>query len=413
MSGPSGPVVIENVRLFDGVGVHPVTNVVLREGVVERVGGDAGAGAERVDGSGSTLLPGLIDAHTHVFPGLLEQALAFGVTTVLDMFGDPVAMARLKEQASTDPALADLRSAGTGATAPGSHPCALAELGAFPPFPTVAGPGEAERFVADRVAEGSDYLKLVIEPGHVLGARTASLDAATVEALVRAARRHRLRTIAHATVRDAAVVALEAGVDGLTHVPMDEPLPPEPVAAAARRGVFAVPTVVVLEAMCGGSAAAALLRDERVEPFLHPMSRMLLQNAAWPPAVEVTVDFAVVRENVRRLHRAGVPILAGTDAASPGSTMGASLHRELELLVAVGLSPVEALTAATAGPARAFGLSDRGRVAPGLRADLLLVRGDPTTDITAVADVAALWRGGRRVDRAALRAAMAGGSVGA
>ncbi len=84
----------------------------------------------------------------------------------------------------------------------------------------------------------------------------------------------------------------------------------------------------------------------------------------------------------RRSRPRGVPLLAGTDAPNPGTTHGASLHRELELLVAAGLTPIEALTAATSTPARVFGLRDRGRIAPGLRADLLLVDGEPVDDIT-------------------------------
>jgi hypothetical protein len=83
------------------------------------------------------------------------------------------------------------------------------------------------------------------------------------------------------------------------------------------------------------------------------------------------------------------------------------MHREIELLVGAGLTPIEALTAATAGPARAFRLADRGRIAPGLRADLLLVDGDPTRDITATRAIAGVWKGGVPVDRAAFARSVA------
>ena len=72
---------------------------------------------------------------------------------------------------------------------------------------------------------------------------------------------------------------------------------------------------------------------------------------------------------------------AGTDAPNSGTAHGASLHGELQLLVEAGLTPTEALAAATSAPAAAFHLTDRGRIAPGLRADLVLVEGDPTADI--------------------------------
>jgi hypothetical protein len=113
------------------------------------------------------------------------------------------------------------------------------------------------------------------------------------------------------------------------------------------------------------------------------------------------VTYAAAEASVRQLLIAKVPVLAGTDAPNPGTTHGAALHRELELLVKAGLTPAQALTAATSAPAKAFRLADRGRIAIGLRADLLLVDGDPTRDITATRAIAGVWKGGVRVDRAA------------
>ena len=101
-----------------------------------------------------------------------------------------------------------------------------------------------------------------------------------------------------------------------------------------------------------------------------------------------------------------MPILAGTDAINPGTAHGASIHRELELLVAAGLSPSEALAAATSVPASIFGLSGRGRIAPGARADLVLVDGDPTTDIKATRRIVGVWKQGRAIDRDAYRKAL-------
>lgn len=101
-------------------------------------------------------------------------------------------------------------------------------------------------------------------------------------------------------------------------------------------------------------------------------------------------------EAVRLLHEAGVPILAGSDAPNPGTFNGSSMHRELELLVRAGLTPLEALAGATSAAADAFDLQDRGRIAPGLRADLVLVEGDPTTDILQSRLVSGIWKEGRR-----------------
>jgi imidazolonepropionase-like amidohydrolase len=89
-----------------------------------------------------------------------------------------------------------------------------------------------------------------------------------------------------------------------------------------------------------------------------------------------------------------------------GTAHGISLHGELQLLVRAGLSPVQALRAATSVPARRFGLSDRGRIGPGLPADLVLIDGDPAGDITATLSISKVWRRGTQLDRDAKRAAL-------
>jgi adenine deaminase len=109
--------------------------------------------------------------------------------------------------------------------------------------------------------------------------------------------------------------------------------------------------------------------------------------------------YSRAEENVGRLVDAGVTMLAGTDAPNPGTVFGASLHRELELLVRCGMTPAQALTAATAAPASVFNLADRGRIAPGQRADFVLVSGDPLTDVTATRAIERIWRAGVLCDR--------------
>ena len=148
-----------------------------------------------------------------------------------------------------------------------------------------------------------------------------------------------------------------------------------------------------------GHSAAALAADERVRSKL---------GKQWLDALSRSMDvypqgkLEDVFATVRALRDAGVDILAGCDVSEPlpilgGLAHGASLHRELQLLVDAGLTPTEALRAATGTPARRFGLDDRGRIAPGARADLLLVKGDPTTDITDTLSVQAVWRRGARL----------------
>jgi len=145
--------------------------------------------------------------------------------------------------------------------------------------------------------------------------------------------------------------------------------------------------------------------DEALAPYLGPDARDGLvprKGRALGPA-----GAAAALAAVKELASAGATILAGTDAPNQGVVYGASIHDELAMLVTAGLTPVRALEAATSAPARVFGLGDRGRVAPGLRADLLLVDGDPTRDILATRRIAAVWHAGVRVDREAARAKVA------
>ncbi|MEV0230577.1 amidohydrolase family protein [Nonomuraea sp. NPDC050786] len=377
---------IRDVRVFDGEHTIATADVVIEDSLIAAVGAGAGRPSDvEVDGTGRTLLPGLIDAHTHVFDGSLAQALRYGITTELDMFCLPQLLAEQRRLAAENDDVADLRSAGTLATAPGGHPTQLLAalagtvLDGFDAaaIDFVSDPAQAPAFVEARLAEGADYLKIVIDDGAVHGADLPVMTADIAAALAAAAHEAGLRVIAHAITASEVEIALEAGVDGLAHVWAD--LAPDDPAAqrlaerVRAHGVFVVTTLAYFEAITAQHTETA--------DCARPGSSV---NAAGA---------------LRALHRAGVPLLAGTDATPFVPAHGAGMHRELQLLTEAGLSAEAALAAATSVPARHFGLADRGRIAPGLRADLVLVEGDPTGDITATGDIADVWRRGVRQPR--------------
>lgn len=406
--------IVRNVRIFDGVDVVPADSAIVEDGLITEVGAGLPPpeGAEVVDGRGGTLLPGLIDAHTHAVPGALEQALVFGITTELDRFSSPRLLDVLRPAVAERADVADLRSAGAGATAPGGHPGA-AKLGTqHGALPALDEPEQAAAFVAARAAEGSDYLKIIVEDNTCFGTEPLPcLDERTVSALVAAARENRLLTVAHISTQAGAEQALRAGVDGLAHVFVDEPPEPGFAERARAAGVFVVPTLTIWEAFAGGPAASALASDPALSPYIGSQARSTLtplSEHGWHPPEDSPPRPECAKAAVQALHRAGVPLLAGTDAINPGSAHGLSLHHELMLLVRAGLAPVEALRAATSAPAATFGLADRGRITTGMRADLLLVDGDPTTDVAATCRIAGVWRAGHRLDREAYRAEVDG-----
>ncbi len=398
MQGDGNTFAVHDVNLFDGERQVVHANVVVRDGriVAAATGASIPAGVPVVEGANRSLLPGLIDAHTHTYGAASREALRFGVTTELDMFTDwhALAAARAQRESLARTEQADLWSAGTLATVPGGHGT---EYGVA--IPTLTRPDEAQAWVAARVAEGSDYIKIVLEDGSAYGHTLPSLDGPTTKALVAAAHARGKMALTHVATQADALLSLDAGVDGLAHVFLDRPADAAFVARARAAGIFIVPTLSVASSAAGAGEGGRLAADARLRPWLSTAQLGIL-TAGFPPDWRKPAFLPNALESVRVLHAAGVPLLAGTDAGNPGTTHGASLHGELELLVRAGLSPIEALRAATATPARIFALADRGRIAPGMRADLLLVDGDPTLDITATRSIAAVWKNGFAVGRA-------------
>lgn len=401
-----GAVLIRGARVFDGDKTLGTRDVLVEAGRISKIGASlsAPAGVTVVDGRGKTLLPGLIDSHVHTFPAAAADALRFGVTTEFDMFTFPmpamVAHWRGQRASYAKTAEADIFTAGMGVTPPRGHPSELFKRPGAPalPFPTLAPGDDAKAFVAARIAEGSDYIKVFQDDGTRPG-RGPSLPAFSPERLrevIAAAKGTGRKVIVHVQQLKDARLAVADGVDALGHAVCDQPADDALAAEMKRKGVVQIATLAIYDGIGGSGDAARIAADPAIAPWLSGMQRGML---AGKPAATRPEQFATALASTAKLHRAGVTILAGTDAPNPTTTFGVSLHLELELLVRAGLSPAEALTAATAAPARFFHAADRGRIARGLRADLVLVEGNPLADIHATRRIAAIWKNGWPVDR--------------
>ena len=312
-----------------------------------------------ISATGATLLPGLIDAHVHLRqPSDFSALLAGGVTSAADMASWPPAhVAELRSQSGgflfSTPGAPLIGPAG-----PHSHMPGLAEA-------VIDSPDAARREVALRVEQGVDYIKLVLEAE---GRGGPEPDAA--HAAVEAAHAVGLRVVAHASSVGAIELAVAIGVDILTHAPLDGTVADETIERIVRQGVVLVPTLI--------------------------MMRTVAERRGVPESYVNARRFATAA------HDAGAVIAAGSDANSAPGAPAAVQHRsgareEVALLVEAGLSPVEALRAATRTSAELFGFEHRGVVGPGSVADLLLVNGDPTVDIAAIGDSRGVWLTGRRV----------------
>ena len=391
---------IVGVRVFDGKAFRPEQDVWIEDGRIRRVGEelDLPEDLPRVDGSGRTLTPGLIDGHVHTWGSTLNDAVRFGVTTVLDQFMDPE-LAASKRPAREDLARtdeADLYSAGMLATAAGGHGTQYSQ---FVSVQTLDGPDEAPAWVRARKAEGSDWIKIVYEDGSAYGLSFASLERDTVGALVAAAHDEGLRAVVHVSTLQHALDAVALGADGLVHVWGDEIVDPAQAARMGDAGVFVVPTLSVSVSIAGDAMDRELGADAGEAPVSSMQRQTLASRFAGGDAEKASRAGERAIENVRRLHAAGVRLLAGTDAPNPGTASGLSMHGELRLLRRAGLSSAEALAAATSTPAEIFGLDDRGRIDEGRIADLVLVDGDLEQDPSRSTRIVAIWKDGYRVER--------------
>ena len=419
---------IINAIIFDGYERLAPQTLVFENGIITQLGGDVPVDAHRIDGTGMTLLPGLIDAHVHTSIDGLRDALQFGVTTELEMAGGFTRKGRnIQLKGITD--VADVRSAGLGLTAPGGHPDELVpDEAGVPEFilkqmETMTEQEKAEylalfesrqaeeseatydvttvdgaiRFVREQIDNGADYVKIMIEEGTVMNAPgLPMLSQAVLKAAVGEAHRFGKLAIAHVLTAEATQTAIDVGIDGLAHVFIDRPAwTPSLVETIARRGIFVTPCLVLNSSIIGRNACH-LAHDERVRPKLSTdwVQTMCTCFNTFPKG-NLQDSF----RNVVDLHQAGVDVLAGTDVSYPipalgGLAHGVSVHHELQLLTEAGLSPMEALRAATSIPARRFSLTDRGVICPEKRADLLLVKGDPTQLIADTLSIVNVWKEG-------------------
>jgi imidazolonepropionase-like amidohydrolase len=386
--------VVESVRVFDGERVVPTATVYFHCSTIAGVF-EGGSPVEvpqdtiRIDGRGRTLLPGLIDAHVHTEDrAALERTLDFGVTTVLDMGSAVDGFVRsIREEDEREPATdrADLFSAVLWVTAPDSHGTQFGEV------PTLVEPEDAASFVAARISDGADFIKIIYDNFKMFDRPVPTLSKATMFATVRAAHDRGKLAVVHSRDVEAIADVVEAGADGLVHLPVDEVPSDELVQALADKGMFVMPNLCLAR-----HEGLRLIEDPLLGPTLTDNE---VQNLRQWRSKRREFGDEVEYAALIAFHDAGVTVLAGSDAPNGGAIAGGTLHMELELLVEAGLRPLEALRSATSKTASTFGLTDRGRISEGLLADLVLVDGAPDQDITDTRRIVAIWKREQRHPR--------------
>lgn len=429
---PAGTL-IADVSVFDGERFSEHQDVLVRQGTIAAVvpaGSQAfDANLERIDGRGKTLLPGLIDLHVHLNmlgsatwdvrqPDVEGAALAqlyAGVTSAL-VATHQQPEADLAQAAQEHEALAPhLYLAGPGLTAPDGHPIALVR--AILPWPfaplatrtilTASAPHEAREAVRQVAREQRlSFFKVIYES---VPEQSPKLSRESLVAAVSEARSLGLRPIVHVGTAQEMVDAAHAGAALIMHVPYRDRLTP---AQARHLAELKVPFVTTNRAFWAGRDAQRSTRTALECEMVDP--RMLEALAHPPPpgddawGEEWVHAFAEnmpqykenLAANIRLLIDSGVPWFVGTDSGVPGVFQGAGFHAELESLEALGIPAAKLLRAATASAAKFLEPEGRfGRVQAGYRADLLLVRGDPTRSIRELAAIEAVFLEGRPLER--------------
>lgn len=356
---------ITNVRIFDGIKVLSDDNTVIIDanGLIS-FSPCGNAPTITIDGSGMTLLPGLFDTHVHLSDPSPEstensiiqlQALAkHGITTAIDC-GRMVKEQYDYYKNRTD--LSDVRYTSNFATSTGSQHSKFAMANEESIVDTVEG---ATNYVAQRVQQGADYIKIVAD--------TPGPSQEVINQISMEAHKHGKLVIVHAARKTAYDMALQAEpkVDIITHISLDEPVTLEDAKRMAAAGITASPTLVMEEG---------------------------LVKAGFIPGIK----YEVALESVKNLLAAGVRVLVGTDSNISFINVkhGEAFDREVELLAEAGMTPLEILNAATQLSAKSLQFDDRGVIAEGKRADLVLVEGDPTVDIKALRNVKKVWKAGQ------------------
>ncbi|KAH9214571.1 hypothetical protein DL95DRAFT_365727 [Leptodontidium sp. 2 PMI_412] len=340
---------ITNVLVWDGRKFPKARSTVV---IVDGMISDSNSvGAVIMNGKGGYLIPGLIDSNVRLTDcAYLSTLQKYGVTTALDMGTYPYdAVMKCGEHGVTD-----VQGSGTVGTVSGT------KIGRLPGFPIdsfIPTPEAGRAFVAARMAEGVDYIKLFLDP---LGP-----DDATIKAIVKAAHEKGLQVIAEAKSFALYAQAARTGIDIVTYAPTDKALDGAVINNITSSNIKVVPNLLMMQSTINNTG----------EPFFM---------------------YTNVANSAKALLDADIPIAAGTDSnESPyvlaNPPFGESLHSELAMMVSAGFTSSQAIQAATSIPASIFQMEDRGAIKPGLRADMVLLSADPTVDIRNTRKVVKVW----------------------
>jgi len=365
-----------------------------------------------IDCSGKTILPGFFDAHIHLGGAStigyihidearkLSAFLYSGVTSVFDLGAVPDLIFNLREEEKNNDLVSPrIFAVGPVFTSPKGHGT---EYG-VPMTVTPTTKEEARKAVRKLIKDRPDHIKIIYEKG---SERFTSLSYELMEAIIDEAHINNFPVVTHIITFEHAKNAIKAGTDGLAHMVTDQEVSEEFLNEMKRRGVYCIPTLAVFESLSGGMLDK--IEDRNTPLISHGISQEILvdldKKREIPglnenlKAYRETRDFAKI--NVKKMSDHGIKLAVGTDAGNPAVFFGPSVHREMELMVEAGISPAEAIKAATANAAEIVGQGDTlGTISAGKLADILVVEGNPLDNILNTQNISMVIKNGKILDR--------------
>jgi len=421
----SDALVLRNFTLIDG-GDHAVLSpaaMVVEAGRVTWVGPQANLeapeGAPVTDLHGAFVIPGLIDMHAHVGNTVdlvqdkkfhtresiekdLKTYASYGVTTIVSMGTDqdtifPVRN-DLRKAASAGQGLSMTRvySAGQGLMFEGGYG-GLAGVN-----DAVATPDEAAAYVNAQLDKGADFVKLWLDSE--LGTMP-TMPPPITQAIIDTAHKRGARVLAHVFYLEDAKRLVDQGIDGFVHMVRDQPIDQALIDAMEKHGTWQVASTLSREAsMFAYGSTPEFASDAFFTRGVSAKTLELIKSAERQKTIagnpnfkKFPAFFETAKANLKRLADAGIPFAAGTDAGPPGRFPGYSQHWELQLMVEAGLTPAQALDAATRRAAMFLGAEDLGTLEPTKWADFVVLDANPLTDIKNTRKIRSVFIAGTEV----------------